>query len=765
MKRSIVPVAFRVSVVLGITLALGFTTGCHRDPNKQKQKYLASGKRYYDEGKLKEAAIQVANALKVDHNFADAHYEMAKIYLKQGSMLPAYAELLRTVDLQPNNVQARIDLGNMLLAGKQPDRANDQAQAVLKIQSDNADAYALLSSIAILKGNRAEALAQINHALSIDPNRAGFHASLGLLQSGDPTTASAGEEQLRKAVALDNKNVTASIVLARVLERKGDLAGALEQMKAAVAADPKNAMARGSLADLYLRQNNPAKTEETLRQAAEDLGDTSIGAEMLATYYIRIKQLDHGADVYADLVSKHPKSAPIKLAYARILILKRDIPKARTIATDLAKTDSSLPEVAVLNGMLLLNDGKTNEAFDTLQKASKNSPENLQVKLWLGRAARAKGDITVAQQSFRDATRINPRSPEAQEGLAQISMQTRDFTTLSQIAEAAIAADPTSPNPYIWRGMAEGSQKLYDKADADFNQAIKLDPKSWSAYLELAQLRLIQQKVPAGKALLEQALANNPNSARALRLLVSAMLFEKQPAKAVSRVQEQIAKAPQNSEMYDMLAELQMSTGDSAGGLASAEKAMQLNPTDPQAVMAYTRAQIGQGDIGKAIAKWQQWTTDHPSDAQAFTVLGSLQEAQGDREKAMAAYKKALSIQPEQPIAANNLSYLMIETGQNTDVALSLAQIARRAMPDSPNTADTLAWAYYQKGNYSSARDLLVDAIKASPASASMHYHLGMTYTKLADSADAIIHLKKAASLAPNTQTAKDADKALSLLS
>ena len=74
-------------------------------------------------------------------------------------MLPAYSELRRTVDLQPSNIQARIDLGNMFLAGKLPDKAAEQANAILAIQSNNADAYALLSNIAAAKGDKAEALA------------------------------------------------------------------------------------------------------------------------------------------------------------------------------------------------------------------------------------------------------------------------------------------------------------------------------------------------------------------------------------------------------------------------------------------------------------------------------------------------------------------------------------------------------------------------------------------------------------------------------
>ena len=103
----------------------------------------------------------------------------------------------------------------------------------------------------------------------------------------------------------------------------------------------------------------------------------------------------------------------------------------------------------------------------------------------------------------------------------------------------------------------------------------------------------------------------------------------------------------------------------------------------------------------------------------------------------------------------------MLQNGENVDVALSLAQTARQVMPNSPSTADTLAWAYYFKGTYSFARDLLEDAVKTEPNSATMQYHLGMVYSKLKDRSNAAIHLKKAASLAPDSPIAKDARTAL----
>ena len=89
---------------------------------------------------------------------------------------------------------------------------------------------------------------------------------------------------------------------------------------------------------------------------------------------------------------------------------------------------------------------------------------------------------------------------------------------------------------------------------------------------------------------------------------------------------------------------------------------------------------------------------------------------------------------------------------------------ARRLLPNSSNTADTLAWVYYHKGTYSLARDLLEDAAKADPNNASVHYHLGMTYSKLGNKTDAVTQLKKATELAPTTSTGKEATDALNRL-
>jgi len=210
-----------------------------------------------------------------------------------------------------------------------------------------------------------------------------------------------------------------------------------------------------------------------------------------------------------------------------------------------------------------------------------------------------------------------------------------------------------------------------------------------------------------------------------------------------------------------LLAALQADSRDLAGAEATLQKAMSLNPNDDNAAMLFTRVAVIRGTVERSIAVWQDRVAKHPDDVRAYILLGMLEEGRNNRTLAQTHYQNALKIKPDQPLAANNLAYLMLSTGQNVDTALSLAQIARQGMPDSPNSADTLAWAYYHKGVYQLATDLLEQALKTQPNNATYHYHLGLAYQKMSDTAKAKTHLEKALQLAPNSPDAGEVRKAL----
>ncbi len=97
---------------------------------------------------------------------------------------------------------------------------------------------------------------------------------------------------------------------------------------------------------------------------------------------------------------------------------------------------------------------------------------------------------------------------------------------------------------------------------------------------------------------------------------------------------------------------------------------------------------------------------------------------------------------------------------------MNMAQTARRGMPNSPNAADTLGWAYYHKGVYQSAINQFQEALRlneknGAPDDAVLHYHLGLAYEKANQHGLAVQQLDKAKKLNPNNA---DVLKALSEL-
>jgi Tfp pilus assembly protein PilF len=750
--------AFWMTMLL---LSFALLPGCHRDPNVRKHKYLESGERYSAQGKNKEAAIQFANALKIDKNFAEAHFALAQTYLHMGALSGAYGEFQKTVSLQPSNVKARVDLGNMFLAANKADDAQAQATAALALQPGNADAHALLSRIAGRRGQKDVALTEIHRALELAPNEAALHETLALLEASDPAQAASVEDEMKKSIALDPKSVNAKLLLAAFYASHNRLQEAEKIGWTAIATDAKNLSARETVAQIVLKEGDQQRAEEVLRQASKDLSDNPRGVRLLADYYIGSGQLDKARAEFAGLAQNYPKNLSVKEGYVRILLQVKDYAAAQAVVSDLMKKNSKDPQVAVLNGIVLLNNGKANDAVNALQSAVNNDPKDAFIQYWLGRAALAKGDPGLAEKSFQQAVQLNSRNLEAREELARIAAQRGDMSMLADVAEKTIALAPRYAGGYVWRATAELAHNSQDKAEADLKTAISNAPQSAQAYLMLGELRYSQKHYPEGAALLEQALQYDPNSIAAMRGLVSYDLSRKQPGQAITRLNAQIAKSPKNSGFYDLLAQVQLQSKNLDQAAATAQKAMQVNPDDGEAVSIYAQLQAQRGQAASAISTWEQWLKAHPGNAGALATLGMLEESLGDKRKAEDYYRKALQIQPTQPLASNNLAYLMLENGENVDVALTLAQTARRGMPNSPNSADTLAWAYYHKGTYGFARDLLEDAIKINPNSQTMQYHLGMVYSKLGDKNNAANHLKKSIALAPDSPAAKDARAAL----
>ena len=123
-----------------------------------------------------------------------------------------------------------------------------------------------------------------------------------------------------------------------------------------------------------------------------------------------------------------------------------------------------------------------------------------------------------------------------------------------------------------------------------------------------------------------------------------------------------------------------------------------------------------------------------------------------------------MQLDPEAAVAANNLAWIYSESGENLDVALQLAQTAKRKLPETPEVNDTLGYIYYKKDLPALAIPPLQASVQKDPNNPLFHYHLGLAYKKAGNSTQARESLSRALTLKPDFSGAQEARAALESL-
>jgi tetratricopeptide (TPR) repeat protein len=770
MSRS---VSFRL--LLTCALVLAALTGCSRDPNVRKQKFLESGDKYFAEGKYREAEIQYRNAIQLDPRFAQAHYQLSQTYLKLGDTQRAFPELNRTVELAPDNYRAHTDLSNLLVTVRNPDGSPvldtlKQAKIHLDIlrdkQPNNAETHEAWANYYGAQNNIPAAMQEMQQAIAAAPNRSESYLLLALLElrSNLPDKA---ESDFKKATEVDPKAMNAQLALGGFYQSRNRLPEAEMQFKHAIGVDAKDPAPRAALVRLLMQEGKKDETESFLRQTKKELSDNPQGYRMLGDFYFAANDLDQATAEYSSLYSDHPKDPLVKKNYIQLLILKNRLDEATKLNDQILKSNPQDVESLVFKAQVQLRQNDPTGAVDSLQKALRNDPDNAGAHYQMGLAFLQQNNETRAESEWREAVRIRPDLTDAQRALAAVELRHGNVDALLATAQQIITAQPYSADGFILKGVAELARQKYSDAQDAAEQAAKRAPQSPAPSVQLGNIQLVQKHYAEAERFYQQALDKDPSSADGLSGLMNTYFAQKQFDKAIAAANAQIAKSPNTANFYDLLGTaLFNGKKDLPGAEAALRKAIALDKTNTDALEKLGKVQVQEGAADKALALYQQSIKDNPREVTFYILSGELYEAQKDWDQAKAMYQQALSVSPENPLASNNLAYVIIEQGGNVDVAMGLAQTARRGMPDSPNAADTLGWAYYHKGIYQSAISQFQEALRlgekrGDPDDADLHYHLGLAYQKSNQNAQARQQLERAVKLRPDYA---DARKALSEL-
>jgi tetratricopeptide (TPR) repeat protein len=552
-------------------------------------KYLNSGlaELYLRTGRVRDAVLAAQDILKTEPENLDAHKLLGRVYLQslgnvqnggpsEKVLQLAIAEYSKIVQLQGNDIESRLLLGQLYTLAHDTPHAEEQFKAAQHIDPNSEDVVLNLARLYSDSGDMTHAI-QVLSAVPEDDRTAKMDYALGMSydQLKDNKNAI---DAYSKAFDMEPDNLDAERGLAQALLNDNQLGPALKHFDAISTADPQDAQTYLRIAEIERRQGHYEQALTTLKKAKalasdsleigfnEALIDDSLGHydEAAQTLQGLVKQTSHPDGQYSD-AEKNNRS----IFLDRLANVYREQEK-----TDLAVQTYQLmvamggeyAERGYQGQVDAYRDAKQyDKATQVAQQAALAMPKDKSVQLMLaGQLAdtnKPDEGIKLAKAQLRG----DPGDREVDLVLAQIYTRLRRWKEAGDEIDAAEALSTKQDDKiyiYFLRGALDERQKHYDSAEEQFRKILAIDPNN-SMTLNYLGYMLGDRGVKLDEALtmVQKAVQLDPQNGAYLDSLGWVYFKMGQYALAEANLRKATERMGNDPAVHDHLGELYEKTG------------------------------------------------------------------------------------------------------------------------------------------------------------------------------------------------------------
>ncbi len=759
---------------LALLVLAGGLTAC-QDEAARLAEHMARAERQLEDGKPNEAVIEYKNALQIAPNDADAHFGLAKAYLATRDVGKAYWELQETVRLDPDNLDARLAFAQFLLLGSEDEfqQALEQTGAILEREPDKWEAYAIRARALENLKRLDDAQADYEKAVEVQPENADVLRMLAAFFARQGENAAA-EPLFRRLVEMDPTapswfQLAAFLSLDRARDEES-LTAFRKGLELAKPDERSNAYQR--LASFYYQRERYDEAEKTLQEGiessdrdieliyalarfyhsrgAKDRADQMIEEAtqarpdevepllILSAYRGRNGDVAGALEAAERAIALEPTHTQARLRKAELLIdrgvqdgAREQLAQGRAIVAAVLAEDANSAEGNFVAAKLDLAEGKPAEAVTALRRAIEVRGDWAQAHFLLASALLVQGDRQQARAEALRAIQIDAEFLEARRLLARIHAVLGENDLAIEEARRILRQRPGDHEIRVLLAQNLVNQGKPEDARVEL-EAIPLDERGVDVNFALGRIAMLQGKADLAREKLALALEERPNHPEILESMLQIDAATGRIGDSLERLRKAQQVEPANSALVRLEGVALIVAGEGAKAESRLRQAIEMNPNDLETYQALARYLLGSGRRAESIGTYEQAVRSRPDAAPLRFTLGTLYEAENRRAEAIAEYEEAIRIDSTLAVAKNNLAYLLAEGGQDLDRALTLAQQAKAAMPESPNAADTLGWVLLKKGIPEAAIGYLREAESGFPPGHGdagwVRYHLAMAY-------------------------------------
>lgn len=707
-----------------------------------KQKHLERGENFLKQRKFQESVMEFRAATDIDKDSVEAHWGLARAYEGQGDVFETINELRSVLAINNDHLEAKTKLGNyyLLIDPPQIPEAEQLINEIFAVNPNYIEGHILKASLLSTQEKpEKEILDVLNHAISLDQNRVESYLSLARFYMKGNKVSEA-EETIKKAISVNEKSALGYLEYGRFFDYAQKVDEAEAQFKKAVEVEPKSVEAHETLAGFYLSQRQIEKAEQSFKTLVEIQENSPEGKMQLADFYDTVGRQDDAINVFNDILKETPQYVRARYRLSEIYLARKENDKVSEQVEKLLAINDNDVEALMLRARVKMQENKADEAIGDLEEILKKQPSLKTALFYMVQARLAVGQVEQARAFIGDLEKYHPKylytkllkiqssftANENQKALQEandlLNAATNSYPTvemnqqkLEQLRVSAISA----------RGQAYLALGKINEARADLKEIIRLSPNSSTAYTNLARVELFTKNFSEALSLYEKSFELDKTNFDALNGIILVFKHQKQFAQAQERLDKVLAES---NNQKDVLASLHYLKADVftaeqkfAEAQAELQKALELDPEYLPAYSAYASILIAQNQTDQAIAQYKKLIEKKPSAA-IYSLIGILEDSKQNFDEAEKNYREALKLSPENPIAANNLAWIIAAYDKgNLDEALQLAQ---KCVDKNSNVAgfyDTLGLVYYKKGLISPAVEQFKKAVALDDAQATQN--------------------------------------------
>lgn len=315
-------------------------------------------------------------------------------------------------------------------------------------------------------------------------------------------------------------------------------------------------------------------------------------------------------------------------------------------------------------GLLLFNEGKTDEAVKCYRQALKLNSNNAETHNNLGIALAANGKADEAVAHYEKARQLRPNYPATHNNLGNA------LTQLGRLEEAvieyrkALEIKPLHPTAHYNLGIAFEKQGKLKEAAEEYTAAIKINPGYAQAYNNLGNVRAAQGKTNEAIAAYRNAVMVDADFASAHYNLAITLTEQKRIAEAITEYQQALRIQGDYFDAHNNLAVLLSQNGRYEEAVKHFSEAVKIQPGDIDTYNNLGVTYMAMGKVGPAIAWFQRTLQIDPGNSNAHFNLAVNFERTGRLEQAVEHYRQTLRTNAQHQPARQGLERILTKMQQ-----------------------------------------------------------------------------------------------------